>query len=83
MDSQVDIDIAEIKRQPGVTGVLLADKNVVGDANPAHAGLITQIAHRTDESQKAVRIQDDNDRDVLVTKSKGLVLAIYKKSVLV
>jgi len=68
--------------------VLLADKNglcvsVFGDANPNHAGLITQIAHRTDESQKAVRIQDDNDRDVLVTKAKGLVLAIYKKSVLV
>jgi len=70
-----------------VTGVLLADKNglcvtVLGDANPSHAGLLTQIAHRTDESQKALRMQE-NDRDILVTRSKGLVLGIYKKAILV
>jgi len=68
-----------------VTGVLLADKNglcvaATGDANPAHAGLLTQVASRTDDTQKALRLQENDSRDILVTRTKGLVIAIYKKS---
>jgi len=84
MDSQLDQDMSELRQSPGVTGVLLADKNglcvaATGDANPAHAGLLTQVASRTDDAQKALRLQE-SDRDILVTRTKGLVIAIYKKS---